>query len=334
MAQAKVSVEAMVRMAQTLRQGAEDILSSKADMDTQLRSFVWDDPIGQSFASRYEEDFKPLTNKLIPAIDDYLAYIAGLEGDVADYNGVSAALGAAGLVGFATAASRTKASQQNTASVVKSPAFAGYSEEEKEKLKKERIVSVDDDPANVSLSEEDYERLKKDPAYRKRYNAYLRELRKRKPDLRKKITTADIDEINSSVFRLKEDELTVGFDRLGSADSLGGESTGEHASINRDFLDSNPDSSRCGVGAIGAHESSHAAQWKEYSRIFDKAQTDPTSLTQREKSILKSYPKVFTGWSKAYDNSPEEIDARISQYAFRDACNAYAIETFYKATKQ
>ena len=64
-------------------------------------------------------------------------------------------------------------------------------------------------------------------------------------------------------------------------------------------------------------------------KIFDKAQINPSSLTLGEKKILESYPKIFKGWSQAYHNSLEEIDARISQYAFRDACNQYAVETYY-----
>ena len=323
MAVSKVSLEILSQMANTLRQSAEAIVSAKGEMDEQLRSFVWDDPVGQSFAIKYEEDFKPLTNKLLPSMNEYVTYIIGLEGNVAEYGGTASMIGTIG------AAMKPKRSTGISEGHVSSAALAGRLPKGKGVLAKEKIVSLDEDPTNVDLSQDDYEKLKKRPEYKRRYEAYLSELRKRRPDLSKRITAADIDQINSAVLNLKDDELIVKFDRLGASDVLGGQATGEHASINRDFLDWNPESSRCGVGALGAHESTHAAQWKKYRKIFDKAQIDPSSLTPGEKKILESYPKIFKGWSEAYHNSLEEIDARISQYAFRDACNQYAVETYY-----
>ena len=323
MAISKVTQEALSQMAKNLSQCAEDIVMAKKEMDEQLRSFIWDDPVGQSFVIKYEEDFKPLTNKLLPAMNEYVTYIIGLEGNVAEYGGTASMLGAIG------AAMIPKRSTGISEDHVSSSVLAGRSPKEKGIMAKEKIVSLDKDPTNVDLSQDDYEKLKERLEYKRRYDAYLSELRKRKPDLSKRITTGDIDQINSAVLNLKEDELIVKFDRLGAPDILGGQATGEHVSINRDFLDWNPESSRCGVGALGAHESTHAAQWKKYRKILDKAQIDPSSLTPGEKKILKSYPKIFKGWSEAYHNSLEEIDARISQYAFRDACNQYAVETYY-----
>lgn len=323
MAISKVTQETLSQMANNLSQCAKDIVIVKKEMDEQLRSFIWDDPVGQSFAIKYEEDFKPLTNKLLPSMNEYVTYIIGLEGNVAEYGGTASMIGAIG------ATMTPKRSTGILEGHVSSPALAGRLPKEKGIMAKEKIVSLDEDPANVDLSQDDYEKLKERPEYKQRYDAYLSELRKRKPELSKRITAGDIDQINSAVLNLKEDELIVKFDRLGAPNILGGQSTGEYASINRDFLDWNPESSRCGVGALGAHESTHAAQWKKYRKIFDKAQINPSSLTSGEKEILESYPKIFKGWSQAYHNSLEEIDARISQYAFRDACNQYALETYY-----
>ena len=326
MAISKVTIEALSQMANILRQSAEVIVSAKGEMDGQLRSFIWDDSVGQSFAIKYEEDFKPIINKLLPTMNEYVSYIIGLEGNVAEYGGMASMIGGIG------AAMIPKHSTGLSDGHVSSSALAGRSPREKGIMSKEKIVSLEDDPTNVDLSQDEYEKLKERPEYKRRYDAYLSELRKRRPDLSKRITTGDIDQINSTVLNLKDDELTVIFDRLGAPDILGGQTTGEDVSINRDFLDWNPESSRCGVGALGAHESTHAAQWKKYRKIFDKAQINPSSLTPGEKKILESYPKIFKGWSQAYHNSLEEIDARISQYAFRDACNQYAVETYY--TKQ
>lgn len=93
MANTTVTSEALIKMAEMLRQSAEEIMASKVEMDSQLRSFIWDDPTGYYFTEKYEEDFKPLTDRLIPTINDYVSYIARLEGNVAEYIGVAALLG-------------------------------------------------------------------------------------------------------------------------------------------------------------------------------------------------------------------------------------------------
>ena len=85
MARAKVSLNPLVLVADILRNGAESLQSAKCEMDEQLRSFIWDDFTGQMFINNYEEDFKPITDKLIPAINDYLSYIGELECRVAEY---------------------------------------------------------------------------------------------------------------------------------------------------------------------------------------------------------------------------------------------------------
>ena len=322
MAITQVSQDALLQMARVISQSAEDILLAKQEMDEQLRSFIWDDPTGYYFTEKYNQDFKPLTDKLIPQIIEYVNYLANVDVHLSEYAGVAAIVGAM-LSGFTGG--------RNSADTKKVPpsAPASISPKGKDIMAKEKIVSPDNDPANVGFSQDDYEKLKKRPEYKQRYDAYLSELRKRRPDLRKHITAKDIDQINSAVLNLKDDELLVMFDRLGSPETLGGLETEEHVYINRDYLEWHPESSRCGVGAIGAHESTHAAQWKKYKKIFDKAQINPSSLTLGEKKILESYPTIFKGWSEAYYDSLEEVDSRISEYAFRDACNQYAVETYY-----
>lgn len=87
MALAKATIEALTQMANTLRQSADDILATKEQMDDELRSIPWDDPIGLAFIGRYEEDFKPLKEKLIPNIEDYVQYMNKEGMIVSEYSG-------------------------------------------------------------------------------------------------------------------------------------------------------------------------------------------------------------------------------------------------------
>ncbi|MBQ3355486.1 MAG: hypothetical protein IJG41_10125, partial [Bacteroidales bacterium] len=85
MALAKVTIEALTQMANTLRQSADDILLTKEQMDRELYSIPWDDPIGLNFINRYEEDFMPLKEKLIPDIKSYLNYLENIGITVGEY---------------------------------------------------------------------------------------------------------------------------------------------------------------------------------------------------------------------------------------------------------
>lgn len=86
MALAKATIESLVQMANVLRQSADEILSSKSEMDGQLVSFVWDDPVAVAFKGQYEEDFRPLKEKLIPNIEQYLEYIRSLSIELDAYS--------------------------------------------------------------------------------------------------------------------------------------------------------------------------------------------------------------------------------------------------------
>ncbi len=85
MAIAKVTIDALTQMANTLRQNADGILATKEQMDTELYSIPWDDPIGLNFINRYEEDFKPLKEKLIPNIESYLRYLENMGITIGEY---------------------------------------------------------------------------------------------------------------------------------------------------------------------------------------------------------------------------------------------------------
>lgn len=101
MAQAKVTIESLTQMAEILRQSADDILGTKEQMDNELYNIPWDDPIGLTFISKYEEDFKPLKEKLIPNINNYIQYMKDEGVIVSEYSGES--IGGLGVTGAAGA---------------------------------------------------------------------------------------------------------------------------------------------------------------------------------------------------------------------------------------
>ncbi len=101
MAQAKVTIESLTQMAEILRQSADDILGTKEQMDNELYNIPWDDPIGLTFISKYEEDFKPLKEKLIPNINNYIQYMKDEGLVVSEYSGES--IGGLGVIGAAGA---------------------------------------------------------------------------------------------------------------------------------------------------------------------------------------------------------------------------------------
>ena len=103
MALAKVTIEALTQMANILRQSADDILIAKEQMDGELYSIPWDDPIGLNFISRYEEDFKPLKNKLIPNIESYIQHLKNEGLIITEYSGGNAGGLGVGVMGAASA---------------------------------------------------------------------------------------------------------------------------------------------------------------------------------------------------------------------------------------
>ena len=90
MAQTKATSDALLAMAEQLRQSAEQIQAAKASMNNQLHSFSWDDPVGIAFINDYHEKMKPIDNKLLPALEVYSDYLERLVGGIEEYNGGSA----------------------------------------------------------------------------------------------------------------------------------------------------------------------------------------------------------------------------------------------------
>lgn len=75
MALSKAQAEALLQLSSTLKKDHELIEQVKASMDHELQSFLWDDPIGQSFRAKYFEDLKPIEAKLIPNLISYCLYL-------------------------------------------------------------------------------------------------------------------------------------------------------------------------------------------------------------------------------------------------------------------
>ena len=75
MERALATAETLTQFSNTLKTNHDDILSLKAAMDNELRSFIWDDPVGQAFIAKYYEDMKPIEAKLVPNLESYSTYL-------------------------------------------------------------------------------------------------------------------------------------------------------------------------------------------------------------------------------------------------------------------
>ena len=75
MARSVATAETLTQFSNTLRTNHDDILSVKMAMDNELRSFIWDDPVGQSFIAKYYDDLKPIEDKLVPNLEAYSQYL-------------------------------------------------------------------------------------------------------------------------------------------------------------------------------------------------------------------------------------------------------------------
>lgn len=86
MARALATAETLSQFSNTLRANHDDILSVKAAMDNELRSFIWDDPVGQAFIAKYYEDMKPIEAKLVPNLESYSTYLDQEAAIISEFN--------------------------------------------------------------------------------------------------------------------------------------------------------------------------------------------------------------------------------------------------------
>ena len=187
MALAKVTIEALSQMANILRQNADDILTTKEQMDSELYSIPWDDPIGRNFISRYEEDFKPLKNKLIPNIESYIQYMQNEGVIVSEYSGENAGtmgmagVGAMGLgiAGAATTANATGMGFASTGSAGQVNSTTGNQGiQTKKKVKEKSLTPVEEMDMEAILAElspeqkASYDKLKNEILERKEHELF------------------------------------------------------------------------------------------------------------------------------------------------------------------
>lgn len=85
MARSVATAETLSQFSNTLRTNHDDILSVKTAMDNELRSFIWDDPVGQSFIAKYYDDLKPIEDKLVPNLEAYSQYLDQEVANISQY---------------------------------------------------------------------------------------------------------------------------------------------------------------------------------------------------------------------------------------------------------
>lgn len=299
MAQTKTDIDALDYIVNELKNANELIWNSKGEMNAQLNAFSWDDEIGYNFYYNYYEKLRPIDNELIPAIQKLITHLESLINKINDYNNSN---------DFA----------YNTALKL---GYRGHSAiETRESMKK--ILASDNDPGNASCYPDDMDTIRSSNTYIERYEKYLNALRAKSYDLKDGLTDDQIAEINEMAFNVEN--INVETRDFKSRDAgLGGYSIGSNAYINKaDMKD--PDISACGRGIRGAHECTHVFQH------FTEEANEDDPYTKSIKEASKSYPKDNNRCTPAYHNNFLERDARTSQYAFKDACNQYAIEKYYK----
>ncbi len=86
MAYSKASAELLRDFSRTLSRERERFDSIKLSMDSQLKGFFWDDPIALRFKNDYEEGFRPITSKLLPAMDNYIQHLDKMAAIVGEYD--------------------------------------------------------------------------------------------------------------------------------------------------------------------------------------------------------------------------------------------------------
>lgn len=306
MAQTKTDIDALDYIVNELKNANELILNSKGEMNAQLNAFSWDDEIGYNFYYNYYEKLRPIDNELIPAIQKLITHLESLINKINDYN-------------------KSNDFAYNTALKL---GYRGHSAiETRESMKK--ILASDNDPGNASCFPDDMDTIRSSDTYKKRYANYLKALKAKSYDLKDGLTDDQIAEINEMAFKdeninVEVENINVETRYIKSRDAgLGGYSIGSNAYINKAYME-DPDISACGRGIIGAHECTHVFQ-----HFTEEANKDDF-YTKSIKEASKSYPKDNNRCTKPYHNNFLERDARTSQYAFKDACNQYAIEKYYK----
>lgn len=339
MAVSKVTLDALSQMANILRQSAEDIVSAKGEMDGQLRSFIWDDPVGQTFVVKYEEDFKPLTNKLIPNIEQYVNYLYEAGYVISDYSeelGLIAG-GIGGAVGIAKGIPngnsealvdlRPRSEKKSIEDVLKGSkgkavsrprnsigAFLAISQSGGIIWNNRRFKELETDNASYLETKEGKDRLAKARAAFKDVNPNL-----------SSVTYDQLYTIVGQTIGLKKNEVVF---EKGNNDGAG--VLGWHPSkSNKAILNRNEETnmSICQKIAVYAHESGHIAQ----DMVINNAKNKPLELqTPYERKLVfadETYPSNPNRDYAKYHHNYKEVDARRYEIVFGKACVDYYNQT-------
>ncbi len=298
MALAKVTIEALTQMANTLRQSADDILLTKEQMDTELYSIPWDDPIGLSFINRYEEDFKPLKENLIPNIEQYLEYIYSLSMDLDAYSsenggipsGIGLAAGVAAGVGLTGLNNSSQTGVQG--GQLKQPKVDFYL-----KANKDGTISWDD---------KRFKRLEKEnAAYLESEDGKLMQKRAKaafsKIDDLSTLTYGQLHQVVGGTLGLKEGEIEYKMLEKDSPNTLGWHPRDSKEAI----LNANQRATMpvCEQIATFAHEGRHVYQ---DMIINSSSDSDYAKDMRFGRAVYKSAKEDY----QQYYHNPLEVDAR------------------------
>lgn len=86
MALAKVTIESLLSMQQTMKKAWNDIVDIKLEVDYYCYCFEWDDPIGRYFIAKYEEGMAPIKEKLLPMLEQYADYLGKLTTKIEEFS--------------------------------------------------------------------------------------------------------------------------------------------------------------------------------------------------------------------------------------------------------
>lgn len=86
MAIAKVTIDSLLSMQQTMRKAWSDIVDIKLEVDYYCYCFEWDDPVGRNFIAKYEEGMAPIKEKHLPMLEQYADYLGKLTATVEEFS--------------------------------------------------------------------------------------------------------------------------------------------------------------------------------------------------------------------------------------------------------
>ena len=316
MAQAKVTIESLTQMAEILRQSADDILGTKEQMDNELYNIPWDDPIGLTFISKYEEDFKPLKEKLIPNINNYIQYMKDEGLVVSEYSGES--IGGLGVIG-AAGAGAAGAGAAGAGAKGKGATSNGSKDSHDKKKSEKRINEflVENKDGTILWNDNRFKRLEEENA------AYLKSEDGEKMQERAKEAFSKIDDLSTltkeqlhqivgGTLGLKEGEIEYYMAENNNPNTLGWHPwDSKEAILNENQRATMP---VCEQIATFAHEGRHVYQ----DMVINSSSDDVYAEKMRfGRTVYKSAKEDY----QKYYHNPLEFDARRIEIIVGKTCS-------------